>query len=55
MKPPSGPARKVIPITPVAAAPGGSTAALLFLAALSLVAVAFCPFAAALALRVSSE
>ena len=25
MKPPSGPARKVIPITPVAAAPGGGT------------------------------
>jgi heme exporter protein B len=37
------------------AAPTGSAAALLFLAALSLVSVAFCPFAAALALRVSSE
>lgn len=36
-------------------APEGSTAALLFLAALSLVCVAFCPFAAALALRVSGE
>jgi len=33
----------------------GSTAAVLFLAALSLVSVAFCPFAAALALRVGSE
>ena len=33
----------------------GSSAALLFLAALSLVSVAFCPFAAALALRVGSE
>ncbi len=37
------------------AAPDGSNAALLFLAALSLVSVAFCPFAAALALRVGSE
>ena len=37
------------------AAPEGSNAALLFLAALSLVSVAFCPFAAALALRVGSE
>ena len=37
------------------AAPEGSSAAILFLAALSLVSVAFCPFAAALALRVSSE
>ena len=37
------------------AAPDGSSAALLFLAALSLVSVAFCPFAAALALRVGSE
>jgi heme exporter protein B len=37
------------------AAPEGSTAALLFLCALSLVSVAFCPFAAALALRVGSE
>jgi heme exporter protein B len=37
------------------AAPEGSSAALLFLAALSLVSVAFCPFAAALALRVSGE
>lgn len=36
-------------------APDGSSAALLFLAAFSLVSVAFCPFAAALALRVSSE
>jgi heme exporter protein B len=36
-------------------APAGSSAALLFLAALSLISVAFCPFAAALALRVSSE
>jgi heme exporter protein B len=36
-------------------APEGSTAALLFLSALSLVSVAFCPFAAALALRVSGE
>ena len=33
----------------------GSGAATLFLAAISLVSVAFCPFAAALALRVSSE
>ena len=33
----------------------GSTAATLFLAALSLVSVAFCPFAAALALKVGSE
>ena len=33
----------------------GSTAPLLFVAALSLVSVAFCPFAAALALRVGSE
>ncbi len=39
----------------VVSAPDGSSAALLFLAALSLVSVAFCPFAAALALRVSSE
>ena len=37
------------------AAPAGSTAALLFLAALSLVSVAVCPFAAALALRVNAE
>ncbi|MEO8756326.1 MAG: heme exporter protein CcmB [Devosia sp.] len=37
------------------AAPEGSSAALLFLSALSLVSVAFCPFAAALALRVGSE
>ena len=37
------------------AAPPGSSAAFLFLAAFSLVSVAFCPFAAALALRVSSE
>ena len=36
-------------------APEGSNAALLFLCAISLVSVAFCPFAAALALRVSSE
>ncbi len=36
-------------------APAGSSAAMLFLAALSLVSVAFCPFAAALALRVSAE
>jgi heme exporter protein B len=36
-------------------APAGSNAALLFLSALSLLAVAFCPFAAALALRVSAE
>jgi heme exporter protein B len=33
----------------------GSSAAILFLAALSLVSVAFCPFAAALALRLGSE
>jgi heme exporter protein B len=33
----------------------GSTAAFLFLSAISLVSVAFCPFAAALALRVSGE
>jgi heme exporter protein B len=39
----------------VVAAPAGSGAALLFLAAISLVSVAFCPFAAALALRVGSE
>jgi heme exporter protein B len=40
----------------VASATGdGSSAALLFLSALSLVSVAFCPFAAALALRVGSE
>ena len=37
------------------AAPDGSSAALLFLSAISLVSVAFCPFAAALALRVGSE
>ena len=36
-------------------APAGSSAALLFLSALSLVSVAFCPFAAALALRVGTE
>lgn len=36
-------------------APEGSSAAILFLGALSLVCVAFCPFAAALALRVSGE
>ncbi|MBI4922129.1 MAG: heme exporter protein CcmB [Devosia nanyangense] len=36
-------------------APEGSSAASLFLAAVSLVCVAFCPFAAALALRVGSE
>jgi len=36
-------------------APEGSSAAFLFLSALSLVSVAFCPFAAALALRVSAE
>ena len=36
-------------------APEGSSAAMLFLGALSLVSVAFCPFAAALALRVSAE
>ncbi len=33
----------------------GSDAAALFLGAISLVSVAFCPFAAALALRVSVE
>src|SRR5262249_50146264 len=33
----------------------GSSAAALYLAAISLVCVAFCPFAAALALKVSSE
>lgn len=37
------------------AAPAGSSAAILFLGAISLVSVAFCPFAAALALRVSGE
>jgi heme exporter protein B len=37
------------------AAPEGSSAALLFLCAISLVSVAFCPFAAALALKVGSE
>src|SRR5690606_72633 len=36
-------------------APDGSSAAILFLGAISLVSVAFCPFAAALALRVSAE
>ena len=36
-------------------APAGSSAAFLFLSAISLVSVAFCPFAAALALRVSGE
>ena len=36
-------------------APAGSSAAVLFLGAISLVSVAFCPFAAALALRVSGE
>jgi heme exporter protein B len=36
-------------------APEGSAAAILFLSAISLVSVAFCPFAAALALRVSGE
>lgn len=36
-------------------APEGSSAAILFLSAISLVSVAFCPFAAALALRVSGE
>lgn len=35
--------------------PDGSNAAILFLAAISLVSVAFCPFAAALALRLGSE
>ncbi len=39
----------------VTAAPEGSHAALLFLCALSLVCVAFCPFAAALALRLSED
>jgi len=39
----------------VVAAPEGSGSALLFLSAFSLVSVAFCPFAAALALRVGSE
>jgi heme exporter protein B len=39
----------------VVAAPAGSGSALLFLSAFSLVSVAFCPFAAALALRVGSE
>jgi heme exporter protein B len=41
--------------TAMISAPPGSTAALLFLAAISLISVAFCPFAAALALRVGSE
>jgi heme exporter protein B len=36
-------------------APEGSSAAILFLAAISLVSVALCPFAAALALRLGSE
>ena len=36
-------------------APDGSNPAILFLSAISLVSVAFCPFAAALALRVSGE
>ena len=36
-------------------APDGSNAAFLFLSAISLISVAFCPFAAALALRVSGE
>jgi heme exporter protein B len=36
-------------------APEGSSAAILFLSAISLVSVAFCPFAAALALGVSGE
>ena len=36
-------------------AAAGSSAALLFLSAISLISVAFCPFAAALALRVGSE
>ena len=36
-------------------APEGSSAAILFLAAISLVSVAFCAFAAALALRLGSE
>jgi heme exporter protein B len=39
----------------VVTAPDGSGSALLFLSAFSLVSVAFCPFAAALALRVGSE
>ena len=39
----------------VIGAPAGSGAAFLFLSAISLVSVAFCPFAAALALRVSGE
>jgi heme exporter protein B len=39
----------------VIGAPDGSNAAFLFLSAISLVSVAFCPFAAALALRVSGE
>jgi heme exporter protein B len=39
----------------VIGAPAGSNAAFLFLSAISLVSVAFCPFAAALALRVSGE
>ena len=39
----------------VIGAPAGSNAALLFLSALSLVSVAFCPFAAAMAIRVSGE
>jgi heme exporter protein B len=41
--------------TGMIAAPEGSSAAALFLGALSLVSVAFCPFAAALALKVGSE
>lgn len=36
-------------------APAGSNAAILFLGAFSLVSVAFCPFAAAMAIRVSGE
>jgi heme exporter protein B len=39
----------------VIGAPDASNAAFLFLSAISLVSVAFCPFAAALALRVSGE
>ena len=39
----------------VTAAPAGSNAALLLLSALSLVCVAFCPFAAALALKLSED
>lgn len=39
----------------VIGAPEGSSAAFLFLSTISLVSVAFCPFAAALALRVSGE